>query len=146
MIRFRRGLDARNVPPPIRVPGEQSRDRNALLAKLAELMKDESPAFKVAMLFVDSAFGAPYVERLHALGFANVIEVNFVAPSSDRHRANMRAYMWNLRKGWLLRGAISADDGVLSVRLRRDLVTLFLAETGRSRVRRTVGHFGFRPG
>ena len=35
---------------------------------------------------------------------------------------------------------------VLSVRLRRNLVTLFLAEIGRSRVRRTVGHFSLRPG
>ena len=96
VIRFRRGLDARNVPAPIRIPGEQSRDRSALLGILSELMKDERPAFKVAMMFVDSAYGAPYVERLHLLGFANVIEVNFGAASPDRHQANMRAYMWNL--------------------------------------------------
>src|SRR5436190_1563635 len=92
VIRYRRGLDGRNVPPPIRVPGEQSRDRNALLAKLAEVMKDERPAFKIAMMFVDSAFGAPYMERLHLLGFANVIEINFGAASPDRHQLNMRAY------------------------------------------------------
>lgn len=114
VIRFRRGLDARNVPAPIRIPGEQSRDRSALLGILSELMKDERPAFKIAMMFVDSAFGAPYVERLHLLGYQNVIEVNFGAASPDRHQANMRAYMWNLQKEWLLRGAILADDEKLA--------------------------------
>jgi hypothetical protein len=117
VIRFRRGLDARNVPAPIRIPGEQSRDRNMLLAKLSEIMKDERPDFKVAMMFVDSAYGAPYVERLHLLGYANVIEVNFGAPSPDCHQANMRAYMWNLQKEWLLHGAISADDEKLAADL-----------------------------
>jgi hypothetical protein len=53
-------------------------------------------------MFVDFAYGAPYVERLHLLGFANVIEVNFGTASPDRHQANMRAYMWNLQKEWLL--------------------------------------------
>lgn len=110
VIRFRRGLDARNVPVPIRLPGEMSRDRNALLAKLSEIMKDERPASKVAMLFVDSAYGTPYVERLHLLGYKNAVEINFGAASPDRHQANMRAYLWNLQKEWLLRGAISADD------------------------------------
>ena len=114
VIRFRRGLDARNVPAPIRIPGEQSRDRNALMAKLAEVMRDERPTHKVAAMFVDSAYGAPYVERLHLLGFSNVIEINFGAASPDRHQANMRAYMWNLGKDWLLRGAISADDEKLA--------------------------------
>jgi hypothetical protein len=114
VIRFRRGLDARNVPPPIRIPGEMSRDRSMLLAKLSELMKDERPGFKIAVLFVDSAFGAPYVERLHLLRYPNVVEINFGAASPDRHQANMRAYMWNLGKGWLLRGAIEAEDEKLA--------------------------------
>jgi hypothetical protein len=114
VIRFRRGLDARNVPAPIRVPGEQSRDRNALMAKLAGVMGDERPTHKVTAMFVDSAYGAPYVERLHLLQFSNVIEVNFGAASPDRHQANMRAYMWNRQKEWLLRGAISADDEKLA--------------------------------
>ena len=42
-------------------------------------------------------------------------------------------------------GRLSLIACVLSVRLRRSLVTLFLAEIDRSRVRRTVGHVGFRP-
>jgi hypothetical protein len=113
VVRFRRGMDARSIPP-IRVPGEQTRDRSAMLAKLAGIMKDDRPEHRVAVMFVDSAYGAPYVERLHVLGYSNVVEVNFGAPSSDHHQANMRAYMWNLMKEWLLHGALPAEDEKLA--------------------------------
>ena len=73
VVRFRRGMDARSIPP-IRVPGEHSRDRGPLLSKLAEIMSDDRPGYNVAVMFVDSAYGAPYVERLHVLGFDNVVE------------------------------------------------------------------------
>jgi hypothetical protein len=80
-------------------------------------MKDERPGHKVAVLFVDSAFGSPYVERLHVLGYKNVIEVNFGGHSPDRHQANMRAYMWNQVKEWLPRGAIDPADEKLALDL-----------------------------
>jgi hypothetical protein len=116
VVRFRRGMDARSIPP-IRVPGEHTRDRSAMLSTLAEIMRDERPAFKVAAMFVDSAYGAPYVERLHLLGFSNVIEVNFGSPSPDHHQANQRAYMWNLVREWLLHGALPVDDEKLALDL-----------------------------
>jgi len=46
-----------------------------------------------------------------------VVEVNFGAPSLDRHQANMRAYMWNLAKEWLPHGAIDASDEKLALDL-----------------------------
>jgi hypothetical protein len=61
-------------------------------------------------MFVDSAFGAPIVERLRALGYENVHEITFGAPSPDTHQANLRAYMWNRMKDWLLQGAIPDDE------------------------------------
>jgi hypothetical protein len=109
VIAFRRGLDARSVAP-IRIPGEFTRgERGPMLAKLAEILNDRRPSHKVAMMFVDSAFGAPYVERLKGMGFTNVQEVNFGANSPDRHQANMRAYMWNKMRDWLEHGAIVSD-------------------------------------
>ena len=108
VIAFRRGLDARTVPP-VRIPGEATRDRSVMLAKLTEILNDRRPGHKVAMLFVDSAFGSPYVERLRSMGYDNVHEVSFGAPSPDRHQANMRAYMWNRLKDWLDKGAIPSD-------------------------------------
>ncbi|MGO9270814.1 MAG: terminase [Terriglobia bacterium] len=116
VVRFRRGMDGRSIPP-LRVPGELSRDREALITRLAGIMQDQRPEFKVAVMFVDSAYGAPYVERLHVLGYANVIEVNFGAPSLDRHQANMRAYMWNQVREWLPHGAIPAEDEKLALDL-----------------------------
>jgi hypothetical protein len=108
VVRFRRGMDAR-TREPIRVAGELSRDREMLIAKLAAVMADEHPARKVTMMFVDSAYGSPYVERLHVLGYANVIEVNFGSPSPDPHQLNMRSFMWNLCRDWLPHGAIPTE-------------------------------------
>jgi len=115
IVWFRRGLDARSIPP-IAIPGEHSQERSAILAKLTEILTDKRPGHRVSMMFVDSAYGAPYVERLRTR-FDNIQEVNFGAPSPDRHQANMRAYMWERMKTWLERGAIPADDVVLETDL-----------------------------
>lgn len=116
VVRFRRGLDARSIAP-IRIPGEYAQERSGILAKLAELLNDRRPGRKLSMLFVDSAYGSPYVERLRAMGFDNVQEINFGGPSPDRHFANMRAFMWSKMKDFLDRGAIPADD----IQLETDL-------------------------
>ena len=131
VIAFRRGYDARTIPP-IRIPGEFTRgERGPMLSKLTEILGDKRPGHKVAMLFVDSAYGAPYVERLKSMGFTNVQEVNFGANSPDRHQANMRAYMWNKLRDWLEHGAIASDvtlendlTGPCSDRNRRDQLVL----------------------
>lgn len=115
VIWFRRGLDARTIPP-IRIPGEHSQERSAILAKLSEILAEQRPDKRVSMMFVDSAFGAPYVERLRTR-FDNIQEVNFGGPSPDRHQLNMRAYMWNRMKDWLERGAIPTNDTRLEVDL-----------------------------
>jgi len=115
IVWFRRGLDARSIPP-IAIPGEHSQERSAILAKLSEILGDKRPGHRVSMMFVDSAYGAPYVERLRTR-FDNIQEVNFGAPSPDRHQANMRAYMWERMKAWLERGAIPVDDVVLETDL-----------------------------
>lgn len=117
VIRFRRGADARSIPP-VRIPGEAVRnDRSALLAKLADILTGTHGGQKVAVMFMDSAFGAPYVERLKTMGHRNVVEVRFGAPSLDRHQANLRAYMWAKVKEWLPSGAIDPKDQKLEMDL-----------------------------
>ena len=50
-------------------------------------------------------------ERLRALGLNNVFEVNFgLTHTPDHGKANMRAYMWDRMKDWLLSGAIERDE------------------------------------
>ena len=116
VVRFRRGVDARSIPP-IRIPGEHGRDREVMIAKLSQVLAERDPAKRVTMMFVDSAFGAPIVERLHVLGFKNVVEVNFGGRSADQHQANQRAYMWNALKDWLAKGAIDKNDEKLEIDL-----------------------------
>lgn len=112
VIRFRRGLDARGVPDPVRISGERGRNRSVLIATAAEILRDRRPGRKVSAMFVDSAFGAAIVERLKTLGFDNVHEVNFGGPSPDVHQLNWRAFMWARMKDWLLRGAIHDDENL----------------------------------
>jgi hypothetical protein len=114
VMRFRRGCDARSIPP-IRITGEAGRDRQLLVAKAAQVLSD--PANKVAMMFVDSAFGSPIVERLHSMGFKNVQEVVFGGASANVHQSNQRAFMWAAMKDWLPKGCIAKDD----FRLHNDL-------------------------
>jgi hypothetical protein len=118
VVRFRRGNDARNIPP-VRIPGEKVRgDRGPFLAKLAEILTQTFDGRKVDAMFVDSAFGAPYVERLRAMGFRNVEEVRFGSESLDPHQANRRAFMWNAMKEWLgASGCIDPKDERLEIDL-----------------------------
>jgi hypothetical protein len=109
VVRFRKGYDARSVPP-ICIPGEQTRDSTLLVSKLSEVLSDRRPERKVAYMFVDAALGGPVVNRLRQLGFQNVEEVNFGSASHDAHQANMRAFMWQKMKDWLLLGAIDKDQ------------------------------------
>jgi hypothetical protein len=111
VIRFRKGFDARSIAP-IRIPGEQTRDSTFLVSKLSEVLADRRPEYRVSHMFVDAAFGGPVVNRLHQLGFRNASEINFGSQSPDPHQANMRAFMWNRMKEWLIRGAIPQDQNL----------------------------------
>jgi hypothetical protein len=111
VMRFRCGLDARSIKP-IRITGEAGRDRNVLVGRAAEVLRETHNGRKVAAMFVDSAFGSPIVERLLTLGFKNVHEVNFGGRSPNIHQLNMRAYMWFSMKDWLLKGAIDDLDAL----------------------------------
>ena len=111
VIRFRRGLDGKPADmAPIRIPGEADPERSQRVGICAELLKDRRPGRQIAAMFVDSAFGAPIVVRLKALGFTNVHEVNFGGASPDAHALNMRAYMWSKAKEWMLLGALPNDN------------------------------------
>lgn len=141
VCRFRRGLDARSRPP-IRLTGEQSVDRTRLAAVLAEVLADRHPDRFVAMMFLDTAFGAVIAEKLRHLGYSDrVTEINFGGDAPSRYQANMRAYMWNRMKDWLLTGAIPHDDRRLEADLsapgyhldRRDRLVLESKESMQKR-------------
>ncbi len=53
VIRFRRGLNGR-VLPPIRIPGEKDADRSQRIGLCAELLSDQRPDHRIAAMFVDA--------------------------------------------------------------------------------------------
>lgn len=116
--RFRRGFDARSIPP-IRLSGAQTiaHDRALVVATLVDALLTHQPD----AVFIDSAFGAVIVSRLRALGYLQVFEVNFGAPALDAHDDNQRATMWRKLKDWLPRGAIDTRAMDPKSRLATDL-------------------------
>jgi hypothetical protein len=110
VIRFRRGADARTIPP-IRVPGEQARDSMKLVTLAAQVLATRYDGRTVRTLFVDAtggSIGGPVADRLRQLGHRNVVDVQFGGSSPDPKCLNMRAYMWSRLRDWLARGAIDA--------------------------------------
>lgn len=104
-IAFRRGLDAKNVPKVIKLPGDTPRDK--VVGILAGIMADRTAGRRVTALFGDQAFGSVIIARLVSSGFTNAFEVNFGGEAPDkRHFANMRAYMWHTMREWLYLGAV----------------------------------------
>jgi len=113
VIRFRKGNDARSVPP-IKVKGEFTRDPAVMVGKLADILSKTYNGDKIAMLFCDSAgIAGPVAQRLRALGYTNVMEVNFGQDSTDMKYAYRRDEMWGKMKLWLMDGgAIDKDPGL----------------------------------
>jgi hypothetical protein len=115
-FRFRRGFDARSIPP-IRIPGEQARDSMRLVTVASDILGRTFDGRPVHTLFIDgTAIGGPICDRLKQLGHGNIAEVQFGAQAPDPKYANMRAFMWSKLRDWLAHGAIPDDS-----RLETDL-------------------------
>jgi hypothetical protein len=113
VVRFRRGFDARSIPP-IKIKGEFTRDPAVMTNRLAEVLTKtytvDGLNMKLSMLFFDSAgIAAPVEARLRALGHQNMMVVNFGAESPDPACAYFRDCMWERMKQWLIQGAIDKD-------------------------------------
>jgi hypothetical protein len=112
VVRFRKGYDARSIPP-LKVKGEFTKDPAVMTGKLLDVLTRSFNGDKVAMLFFDAAgIAAPVEARLRALGHKNIMVVNFGADSIDPHYVYMRDYMWGKMKEWLSAGAIDKDHGL----------------------------------
>ena len=142
VIRFRRGRDARSIPP-IRIPGELTRDPSVLTNRLADVLSGDYHGHRVSMLFLDSAGIAGAVgSRLRQLGHMNITEVNFGADSPNQKCRYMRDYMWSEMKDWLLTGAIDnsprLETDLTGPGLRDDLKTRIWLESKKEMKARDV--------
>ena len=116
VFRFRRGADARSIPP-IRIPGEQARDSMRLVTVASDILSRDFDGRQVHTMFVDgTGIGGPIADRLDQMGHRNVYEIQFGSEPPDPKFANMRAYMWGQMRDWLPRGAIDEAP-----RLEQDL-------------------------
>lgn len=113
VVRFRKGFDARTIPP-IKVKGELTRSPAVMIGKLSDVLSKTYNGNKVSMLFLDSAgIAGPIAQRLRELGFTNIMEVNFGQDSIDPKYAYRRDEMWGKMKSWLQDGgAIDKDPGL----------------------------------
>jgi hypothetical protein len=97
-IRFRCGMNARCIPK-ISVPGAQTKDDAVMVMKLSEVLSttyivDGVPK-KVKMLFIDSAGTCGNIcRKLRAMGFENIVEINFGGHAPNTKYKLMRSYMW----------------------------------------------------
>lgn len=130
VIRFRKGFDARSIPP-IRVKGEFTRDPAVMRNKIVEVLGNTYNGEKVAMMFCDSAgIAGPVAAQVRALGFTNLQEVNFGADSPDPKAVYWRDCMWMRLHDWLSQGAIDKDPG-----LAADLAKPQLINDGKQRLK-----------
>ena len=116
VLRFRRGRDARSIPPT-KLRGVDTMTLAAEVARLNELYRPDA-------IFVDGGgVGGGVVDRCRALHLP-VIEVQFGAKADQSQAsasgliryANKRAEMWGLMRDWLPGGMID-DDAFLKADL-----------------------------
>jgi hypothetical protein len=114
VIRFRRGLDARSIPP-IKIRGELTRNPAVIRERLADVLRSKYDGRPVAMMFLDNSGvggnAGAILNGLLALGLKNVMGVNFGDQAiRDQFYALRRDEMWGEMKDWLRNGgAIDAD-------------------------------------
>ena len=114
IIRFRRGRDARTLPP-IKLRGADTME-------LAARVADESCRYRVEAIFIDGGgVGGGVVDRCRQIGLS-VTEVQF-GSKSDRAPvgqdraigfANKRAEIWGALRDWLSGGAIDNDPDLIA--------------------------------
>jgi hypothetical protein len=123
VIRFRKGLDARSIPP-IKVKGEFTKSPAVMVGKIVDVLSRTWNGDKVAMIFFDSAGIASSVHSgVRALGFSDrIMQVNFGADSPKPHCAYWRDYMWDEIKKWMLAGGAIDKDHELAADLQKPIL------------------------
>lgn len=126
VIRFRKGQDARSIPP-VKVKGSFTRDPAVMKGKLTDVLTKTYNGEKISMMFVDgSGVGGnagAVVAGVRNLGFQNIQEVNFGHDAIDNtHYVYRRDEMWGRMKDWLRDGGAIDDDHELAADLQKPIL------------------------
>lgn len=126
VIRFRRGSDARSIPP-VKIRGELTKNPALVREKLVDVLRNTYDGRSVSMMFLDNSGvggnAGAILAGLTALGLKNVMGVNF---GDQALRSQFYAYrrdeMWGAMKEWL-RGSGSIDpDKDLAADLQKPIL------------------------
>jgi hypothetical protein len=125
VIRFRRGLDARSIPP-IKIRGEFTKNPAVVRERLADVLRSKYDGRPVSMMFLDNSgvggSAGAILNGLLNLGFKNVMGVNFGDQAlRSQFYALRRDEMWGQMKDWLRDGSID-DDRELAADLQKPLL------------------------
>lgn len=101
VARFRRGRDARSIPPS----RWKGLDNMALSYEIAALIDEHNPD----AVCLDAGNGTGVIDRLREMGY-RIEEVWFGSKSDDPEYANCRAMMWGRVKEWLPGGCLDDDQ------------------------------------
>lgn len=126
VVRFRRGLDARSIPP-IKIRGEFTKNPAVIRERLADVLRSKYDGQVVSMMFLDNSgvggnAGAILAGLLN-LGFKNVMGVNFGDQAiHDQFYALRRDEMWGGMKNWLRDGGAIDQDKDLAADLQKPIL------------------------
>lgn len=112
LVDFMHGLDSWSLEP-IEIPGEQTRDPEVMVGKLANLLgqfwypKGRPNGMRITHMFMDAAGSANVIQRrLGELGFKNITLVNFAGHSLNmKMDRNIRAQIIRGLKEYMEAGA-----------------------------------------
>lgn len=135
VIRFRRGLDGRSVPP-VKIRGEFTGNPAVVRERLADILRTNYDGKPISMMFLDNSGvggnAGAILAGLMNLGFKNVMGVNFGDQAiKSQFYVLRRDEMWGNMKDWLRDGGAIDNDQELSADLQKPM----LMQDGQQRVK-----------
>jgi hypothetical protein len=127
VVRFRRGLDARSIPP-LKIKGEFTRNPTVVREKLADVLRSKYEGQPVAMMFLDNSGvggnAGAILAGLKNLGLGErVMGVNFGDQAiRDQFYVLRRDEMWGGMKDWLREGGCIDNDRDLAADLQKPVL------------------------
>lgn len=127
VIRFRRGLDARSIPP-IKIKGEFTGNPAVIREKLADVLRSKYDGQPVSMMFLDNSGvggnAGAILAGLKNLGLGErVMGVNFGDQAiRDQFYVLRRDEMWGGMKDWMRDGGAIDDDKDLAADMQKPIL------------------------
>lgn len=126
VVRFRKGLDARSIPP-VKIRGQFTKNPAVVRERLVDVLNTTYRGESVSMMFLDNSGvggnAGAILSGLHNLGYQNVMGINFGDQAlRDQFYVLRRDEMWGGMKEWMRRGGCIDDDRELKSDLQKPIL------------------------